>query len=90
MAEKVTKWLPLAKEILVVGLALAALYSSLRADTDRNSAGLDKQIALQALTDSIQTTRIDKLERIAERQDELIRSLDRLVAKLERSSDVRQ
>lgn len=86
MAEKLTKWLPIAKEALLVLLAVFSLYIGLRADTDANAAGLDKQIALQALTDSTQTQRIEKLERIAERQDELIRSLDRLVAKLDRSN----
>ena len=86
MAEKLTKWLPLIKEGALILLAVFALYTGLQADTQKNAAGLDKQIALQALTDSMQTQRIERLEQIALRQDELIRSLDRLVAKLERST----
>ena len=86
MSDKLIKWLPVLKEAALVALALFSLYVGFRRDMDANAAGLDKQIALQSLTDSVQTSRIEKLERIAERQDELIRSLDRLVAKLDRSN----
>lgn len=83
MGEKLIKWMPVAKEVVLILLALTGLYFGLKADNAAVSAQLNKHEALQVISESAQNSRIERLERIAERQDDVIRALDRLVARMD-------